>query len=390
MDTRASDLAEGALAAALAVLTMAGLAVLGVHLIGLDANIPLGYSAAAALALAVGGSVSLDGAAGPATRGGDGLPVQIGGDLGVMPLGVSVCGAVVFAGALLIPLRARPAPPSLAARAATALVTFHVCLLVAFLVWRPVGGTLSVAVDIPRTVLGGSVWTLIVLGLCALSHRVPVPARLAPARDASRAVVGVLLITVCLGMLVGVIAGTFGGARVLGTMLLGAPNLVVIALTRGLGVPWSAHTETSGLLEKLPPGRMPDLFSAGANVDPGALRPLEARLWPLALVAGVLLVLCAWRMPREGGRPVARAAWLAGALAVTFAGITELAGISVHLSAGVAGFDLFGLRLGISGNALLAAAYGAVGGFVASLLTGAARSWHCRHLESVAAQGHRS
>jgi hypothetical protein len=136
-----------------------------------------------------------------------------------------------------------------------------------------------------------------------------------------------------------------GGTRVLGTMVLAAPNLLCVALTRGLGVPWTV--------------RGPDLPMP--TVDTGGLGPLAAPMWPLAVLAAVVVVLVAvfagWHTPWVTALCWGAMAWLGGA--------------DVELRAA-----FFGIELGVGGNVLAAAGVGLLAGLAACLLVEAVRYWH--------------
>ncbi|MCT2585452.1 hypothetical protein [Actinophytocola gossypii] len=304
----AAGVAAGAAAGVVAWLGMAGWALLGVTTLGLGAA-----ATPAAVALAVGGSVGVTEDLGPAT---------LSGSVHVLPLGVSLVGAVLLAAVLTT-------WPRLAGASA---------VVVAGLVALPFlpAGDLDV---LPwSTQLGGLAWLVVVVGTRVAMWWFPWVRR----------VVTVFLGAAALATLIGVVASVAGGARVLGTMVLAAPNLLCVALTRGLGVPW----ETRG----------PDLPLP--TIDTGGLGPLAVPVWPLTAVAVVVLVLVAVFAGRH-------APWVA---AVCLAGMVVVGGAAVRLSAG-----FFAVELGVAGNALAAAAAGLGGGLVAWLLVQGVRYWHRRH-----------
>jgi hypothetical protein len=301
------DLAVGAAAGMLAWLGMAGWALLGVSLAGFGAA-----ATPAALALAVGGEVGVSQDVGPA---------QLTGSISVVPLGVSLVGAVVLAVAL-----------TTWQRVAGAAVAFGIGLVM--LLFLPAG---ELAVRGWSTVLGGVVWFAVVVGLRVAMWWVP----------RVRAVITVLLGAAAVATVAGAVTAVAGGARVLGTMVLAAPNLLCVALTRGLGVPW----EVLG----------PDLPLP--TVDTGAWGPMAAPVWPLAAIAAVVVVLVAvvvgWHAP-----------WVT---AVGFAAMAGLGGAAVELRAG-----FFAIDIGVGGDVLVAAGVGLAAGAVASLIVGAGRYWHRR------------
>lgn len=299
--------ATGALAGLVAWLGMAGWALLGVSLAGFGAA-----ATPAALALAVGGGVGIRRDVGPA---------QLDGSISVLPLGISLVGAVLLA-VVLTTWR----------RVAGAAATYGAGLVV--LLFLPAG---ELDVHGWTTLLGGVLWFAVVVGLRVAMWWEP----------RVRSVVVVLLGAAAVATVVGAVTAIAGGARVLGTMVLAGPNLLCVALTRGLGVPWSV--------------RGPDLPLS--TVDTGAWGPLAVPAWPLALVAAVVVVLVAvfagWHAP-----------WVT---AVLFAALTLLGGAAVELRA-----RFFTVSLGIAGDVLVAAGVGLASGAVACLLVAAGRYWHRR------------
>ncbi|MGC7098692.1 hypothetical protein ACPZ19_28815 [Amycolatopsis lurida] len=286
------DLVTGAAAGLAAWAGMAGWALLGVTLLGLG-----GATTPAALALAVSGSADL----GPGT-------------ISLLPLGVSLIGAVLLAVAL-----------TTWERVASAAAVFVAGLVV-----------LAVLPDVRLvpTLLGGLTWLAVVLGVRVACWR----------WSWVRNVAVVLLSTAGVAMLAGAVLSFAGGTRMLGTMLLAAPNLLCVALTRGLGVPW----ELSG-----PPLPM-------AIVETGGFGPLDQPLWPLAVLAVVVTVLVAvfarWHAP-----------WV---MALCWAAMAWFGGARVELH------RLFRIELGITGDVLVAAGTGLAAGLVACLLVEGARHWH--------------
>lgn len=297
----AADTLTGALAGLVAWVGMAGWAVLGAALAGFGAA-----SAPAAVALAVGGEAGV-------TQG------PVAGTISVLPLGVSLVGAVLLALTL-----------TSWQRIAGAAAVFVAGLLVLPLL---PAGTLDVRFG--PTLGGGLLWLVVVLGVRVAMWWVP----------AVRAVVLVLLGAAGLATVAGAVAAIGDGARVLGTMVLAAPNLLCVALTRGLGTAWTVHG--------------PDLPLP--TVDTGALGPLAAPVWPLAVLAAVVSVLIAvfagWHTP-----------WVA---ALCFGAMAWLGGASVDLRAA-----FFRIELGLDGNVLIAAGMGLLAGSAACLCVWSVRYWH--------------
>lgn len=270
---------RGAVAGLAAWAGMAGWAWLGVTLLGLGTT-------PAALALAVGGSADL----GPAS-------------ISLLPLGISLIGAVLLTVGL-----------TNWEQAASAAAVFVAGLLV--LAFLP-------EVRLLPTLVGGLIWLATSLGVRVASWRWPWV----------RNVALVLVSAAALATLAGAVLA--GGTRMLGTMLIAAPNLLCVALTRGLGVPWEMT------------GPMP-------LVDTGGFGPLDQPLWPLAIVVALLVAVFArWHAP-----------WV---MALCCAAMAWLGGVRV---------ELFRFELGITGDVLIAAAAGLAAGLVACLLVEGARHWH--------------
>jgi hypothetical protein len=303
--SRQTDFLRGGAAGLVAWAGMAGWALLGVALAGFGAA-----ATPAAVALAVGGAAGVSQDLGPA---------ELTGSISVLPLGVSLVGAVLLAATLTSWRRV----------AGAAAVFVGGLVVVPFL---PAG---QLSIRFWPTVLGGVLWLAVVLGVRVAMWWLP---RVRP-------VVTVLLGAGGLAMVAGALAAVTGGARVLGTMVLAAPNLLCVALTRGLGVPWTV--------------RAPDLPMR--TVDTGGVGPLAAPLWPLAVIAAVVVVLVAvfagWHTPWVTALCWGAMAWLGGA--------------DVELRTA-----FFGIELGVSGNVLVAAGTGLLAGVAACLLVQAVRYWH--------------
>jgi hypothetical protein len=295
----------GAAAGVVAWAGMAGWAVLGAALAGFGAG-----SAPAAVALALGGKVGITQNAGP---------MAVSGSISVLPLGVSLVGAVLLTVKLTSWHR-------IAGAAAV-----HLAGLVV-LPFLPAG---ELDIRFWPTILGGLVWLVVVVGVRVAMWRVP----------RVRSVVLVLLGAAGVASVVGALAAIGGGARVLGTMVLAAPNLLFVALTRGLGTPWTVHGPNLPL----------------PTVETGGLGPIAAPLWPLVVVTAVVLVLIAlfagWHTP-----------WVAG---VCFGAMAVLGGAAVEFRAAV-----FGIELGVDGNVFVAGGMGVLGGLAACLLVQGVRYWH--------------
>lgn len=364
------DVGRGLAAAIAALLAMAGVALAGLLL--LDAGRFAGPAAltATVVALAVGGSADV--VAVPA----GGLPVTVRGAIDVMPLGVSLAGAVVLGAVLLrhgrdgLPVRAAAA--AVAVPAGMAVISL---LAKGNLTLRSSGGGGSAcgagagsrfggAIDagfsvasVPAAV-AAAVWALVVAGMCALAVRFPV---VATGLRSAATVSGVLTVG-CL-----IVAGVFGGAAAAGGVLLVLPQVVSGVLLLGLGVPWTVSS--GGVLSCALDGVQP--------LSPGG---------PLTWVPVVALLACAvvvaTRTGRRLGGPLRRAAvlaaWFAVVTGAALAVVTLLSRVSVELGVTALGMSIPVLDARLAANPLLALAAGLASGALAggagSLLVDVARS----------------
>lgn len=300
-----ADVLVGVAAGVAAWVGMAAWALLGVTLTGFGAA-----ATPAAMALAVGGGAGISRDLGP---------MALSGSISVVPLGVSLVGAVLLA-AVLTTWR----------RVAGAAAVFLAGLLA-----LPLLSAGELSVRFWPTLLGGVLWLAVVLAVRVATWWAP----------AVRRVVAVLLSAAGVATVVGALAAFAGGTRVLGTMVLAAPNLLCVALTRGLGVPWTV--------------RGPDL--PVPTVDAGGLAPLAAPAWPLAAMAVVVVVLVAvfagWHAP-----------WVT---ALCFTGMAVLGGADVAVRGG-----FLAIELGVRANVLVAAGVGLLAGLAAGPLVAGIRYWH--------------
>ncbi|MER5871564.1 streptophobe family protein [Streptomyces sp. NPDC002044] len=360
---------------------------------------------AAVVVMAAGGSVEVSGGAG--------LLAGADASLAVLPLSVSLAGALTAGFCFLRPLhnRAVAGPRELAGRALPLVVLWLLALTGCALLARqdfgistgdsPVGEigellgsapTVGFRAAVPATLLFGLLWILGLLLVCLLvSRRAPLPAGLVrfhtAVRPAAFATVALLLAYVVLGIVVGlVVAATQGHpGRTLAVVLLGLPNLVWIALTLGFGGAWQGNVEGPfGLpvpqsLDQVLRG--PDL----STVDVASLAERDSRAWWLVVVAAVLLlgagVLTAVRSPARV-RPWQHALHLGVALALATLAVCLLAGVRARFGLSLLGIgDVDGLGGRVELTALLgrtvglALLWGAVAGFLGALL---ARPLHRR------------
>ncbi|WP_328616902.1 streptophobe family protein [Amycolatopsis sp. NBC_00355] len=360
------DVRRGLGAAAAALLVMAAIALAALLLLGAGRFGDLTALTATVVALAVGGSADV-----VATPSGP-LPIAVHGAVDVLPLGVSLAGAVVL-GALLL----RHGRDGLAVRATSAAVAVVVGLAAISLMSKgnlalrmpgdSGGGSVCGAGTGAASRFGGAVdagfsaaflpsvaaaavWALVVAGSCALAGRFPA---VVPGLRVAAMVFGVL--TACSVL----VAGVFGGAGAAGVVLLALPQAVSGALVLGLGVPW---TVTSGGV----------LSCAVHGIEPGG-----AWIWVPVVVLTACTVVVATRSGSGGllRRAGVFAAVTGGALAV----VTLLSRVSVDLGVTAFGLSIPVLDGRLSANPLLALAAGAVAGFASGLLAGAisvsSRAW---------------
>ncbi|MEV5644655.1 streptophobe family protein [Streptomyces flaveolus] len=359
----------------------------------------------ATVVAAVGGSLELSGDAG-------GLAGTDAG-LTVMPLSVTLAGALVIAAGFLRPLRHRAVAGAgeLAGWAGRIAVLWLLALLgLAFASRQTFEVSLGEGVlddlgdlfgitprigfttDVPLTVLFGLLWLAGVLVLALLVSRgAPLPGRLlrfqASVRPVAYAMVALLLAYVVVGVVIGlVVAGTRGHpADTFAVLLLGLPNLAWPALTIGLGATWNGRVEgpfglpMPRVLDEVL--RTPDV----STVDLGTLTERDGRMWWLLVAAVVLLLaagcLAAARSP--AGTPAWRhAVHLAVALALTVLMICAVGRLSAYYGLSVLGIgDLGGglsgrlfLRPRLWGAVGLALLWGLVAGFLGALLARGVRA----------------
>jgi hypothetical protein len=354
---------------------------------------------AATVVTAVGGTIKLSGDAGAIAGTKAGMTV--------IPLSVTLVGALVIAAAFLRPLRHRAVASAaelagwaariallwLAALVAVALLarqTFTVSLGDGTLgdIGDLLGATPKVGfeTDMPPTLGFGVLWLAGVLILALLVARgAPLPARLLrfqeSVRPAAFAMVALLLGYVGLGLVVGLVTAVTRGhvPETFAVILLGLPNLVWLAFTLGLGATWNGRVDgpfglpMPHLLDEVL--RTPDVSTLNLHT----LSEFDGKVWWLVVVNAVLLLAAAFLMAVRS--PARMRAWqhavhMAIALALTVLMICLLARISAHYGLSVLGIgDLGG---GLSGSLVLrpelwsaiglGALWGLVTGFLGGLL----------------------
>ncbi|MFI1827569.1 streptophobe family protein [Streptomyces sp. NPDC020412] len=393
------------LAVAAALVTTLVTAALGLWAAG-AAELPGGAFpavVAAVAVLAVGGTVELTGDAGPLSA----TDVE----LTVVPLSVTLAGALVLARYFLRPLRLRAVAGAreLLGWAARLGVLWALVLVGLAAVARhsfdvtPAGTVADIAgllgisakagfsADVPLTLLYGLLWLAALLAIALLaSHRAPLPARLvrfhAAVRPAAHAMVTLLLVYVAAALVVAlVVAATRGhAAQTIAVVLLGLPNLAWLGMLFGLGASFDGVAEGPFGLP------MPKALDAvlrtpgGTTVDLRSLAAEDGRAWWLLVVFAVLVSAAA--VAAAVRTPAPLRAWyhafrMAVALVLTVLTVSFLCRVDASY-----GLSLFGLGdvggvlaarvhlLPHWGTALGAAAlWGLVTGLLAGLLVPAVR-----------------
>ncbi|MGY1577676.1 streptophobe family protein [Streptomyces sp. MN13] len=391
-----------ALAVTLAgALAMAVVAALGLWAAGAT-DVPDGAYpkvVAATVVTAVGGSVELSGSAGELAG--------VEGGLTVIPLSVTLVGALVFAAGFLWPLRHRAVAGAgeLLGWAARIAVLWLLALLGLALAARhtftislgegaisDIGELFGIepkvgfTTDVPVTLVFGLLWLAGVLVLALLVSRgAPLPGRLLrfqqSVRPAAYAMVVLLLAYVVLGIVIGLVVAVTRGhaAETLAVILLGVPNLTWLALTIGLGATWDGHVEGPF---GLPMPNVLDRVMRSADVSTvnlGTLSEHDGRVWWLVVVDAVLLIAAAFVMAARS--PARVRAWqhalhMAVALALTVLMICLVCRIDAAFGLSVLGIGDLGGEL--SGELFLhprlwsalglALLWGLVTGFLGALL----------------------
>ncbi|MFB8246806.1 streptophobe family protein [Streptomyces sp. NPDC055952] len=354
---------------------------------------------AATMVTAVGGTVELTGSAGDLadTRAG----------LTVIPLSVTLTGALVIAWGFLRPLRHRAVAGAaeLAGWAGRVAVLWLLALIGLTLAARhtfdiSLGDDLlgelgdlfgaspevGFTTDVPLSVFVGVVWLAGVLVLALLvAPGAPLPGGLlrfqASVRPAAWAMVAMLLAWVAVGVVIAlVVAATRGdAAETFAVILLGMPNLMWLGLTIGLGATWNGRVEgpfglpMPHVLDEVL--RTPDV----AELNLRTLSEHDGRVWWLLVADVVLLLAAAFVMAARS--PARIRAWqhavhMAVALVLTVFMICLVGRISAYFGLSILGIgDLGGglsgrlfLRPKLWGAVGLAVPWGLVTGFAGALL----------------------
>lgn len=349
---------------------------------------------AAVVVMAAGGSVDLAGDAG--------VFAESQAELTVMPLSVSLAGALVTAGVFLRPMRHRAVATTgellarfarlavlwllaLAGLSALASKTFPIDLGDSLL--SDVGDVLDAAprvgfrTNVGLTLLLGLLWLIGVIAVALLvSRRAPLPARLVrfeqAVRPAASAMVWLLLAYVVVGLCTGlVVAATQGhAARTFAVILLGLPNVAWLAFTLGLGVSWDGRVDGPfGLpmpqaLDEVMRGRRT------ATVNVSTLAERDGRVWWLVVVAVVLVLAAAFLMAVRSParvRPWQHAVRMGVAMALTVLVVCLIVQVTARYGLSLVGIGDVG---GLGGEVFLqprlwaATGIGLAWGLVAGLL----------------------
>ncbi|MEU8892611.1 streptophobe family protein [Streptomyces sp. NPDC048442] len=353
---------------------------------------------AAVVVMAAGGSVGLSGDAGTIA--------ETNAALSVLPLSVSLAGALAIAAGFLRPLRHRAVADAkeVTGWAARIAVLWLLLLIGLGLLARhrftiplgdgPVGDIGDVLdaspevgfeTDLPLTLVFGLLWLVGVLAVALLVSRgAPLPARLLrfqeSVRPAAFAMVVLLLSYVALGFVIGLVVAVTRGhaAETLAVLLLGLPNLVWLAFTLGLGASWEGRVD--GPFGLPMPRVLDDVLRTpdDATLSLKTLADHDGRVWWLLAVAAALVLGAAFLMAARS--PVRMRAWqhavhMAVALTLTVLAVCLLAGVSARYGLSLLGIgDLGGglsglveLRPRLWRALVLAVAWGLVSGFLGGL-----------------------
>ncbi|MGW2597412.1 streptophobe family protein [Streptomyces klenkii] len=357
---------------------------------------------AATVVTAVGGTVELSGDAGVLGRTGAGIAV--------VPLSVTLAGAVALAVVFLRPLRhhAVTSGRALLARVARTAVLWLLALLLTGLGARhdfrinlgdsllgDIGDVLDVAPRVGfRAALGptlgyGLLWLLVLLAVAvAASRKTPLPPRLLrfqdPVRPVASAMVALLLGYVLLGLVAGLVTAAVRGhpGDTMAVLLLGLPNLAWLAFGLGLGGTWDGRVPGTSLGLPMPAPLTAVLREGGdrpSTLSVSSLAEHDGRAWLLVVVAAVALLAAAFltavRSPATT-RPWEHAVQVGVALAVTLFVIGTLTRISARFGLSILGItdmSAFGGEVALRPHLLmlvgLGLLWGAVAGFAGSVLS---------------------
>ncbi|GHH27759.1 streptophobe family protein [Lentzea cavernae] len=342
---RWQEVRRGAVAAVAALAAMTGTAAAALLLVDAGEVAEFGRLTATVVAMAVGGSADVS-----AVPSGS-MPVAVRGNLGVVPSGVALVGALVL-GWLLLRHRdgllvrgaaaaiAFPGGVAAIALAAKGTVTppggaaggmSGVCGLPAIGPWGRGGPVDELSIGFSAPVGPAAIgWVPAVVGVCWLVRRFGIRLR-GPLWTASGLAVAAV-----------VLAGVLGGPAVAGGVLLLFPTVVLGVVALGLGLPWTVRTD-----------------GALACVLDGVAPPAHGG--PLTWVA-VAVVLGLGVVVALAGRSLVVCAGTAVALGV----LAWWSRVSVRLGVDAFGFEVPVLDASWAVNPLAALALGCVVGLLAN------------------------
>lgn len=363
----AGEAGRGMVASVGAVVAMAGVATGALLLLDVPGD-GLARQVAAVLALAVGAGLGADpGAAIEApgaamlAQGDIRVDVQVEG----VATGVTLAGALVLAA--LFRHRVPRRPRHLLVRAAGTVVTFPALLAGTTYAAAAGRAATDLSASTATTVLFGLIGALGVVGVC-----LPFSGALRAAVTATVAVLASVALLVTVGA---ALFGAFGSGRAAaGMALLAGPSVLFAAVTRGIGVPWAI--ERSGL-GGIPPdaivhGALPGAADGAAR--PGALPVVDLPMWPLMVLAAVLLLGCGvLAAVRTGARPwlpCCVAAAMGPVVAAAATVMTVAATMRLDLAVSLRGLTVVDATVGLVGRVWLAAVLGLAAGTVAGTAGG--------------------
>ncbi|MEU4211842.1 streptophobe family protein [Streptomyces sp. NPDC026206] len=353
---------------------------------------------AATVVSAVGGTVELSGGAG--------FLGSTAGGLEVVPLSVTLAGALALAVVFLLPLRhhavARGAalPARVARTAVLWLVAVALIALAARHTFRikvgediidelgeALGATPTVGfrAAVGPTLGYALLWLLVLLAVAvAVSRKAPLPTRLLRFQDAVRpaafAMLVVLLAYAVLGAVTGLVVALTRGhpGQTFAVLLLGLPNLAWMGLGTGLGGAWEGRVPGADIGLPVPKPVAAVLRENGdgpATLDLASLSSYDGRAWLLVPLAALALLaagfVSAVRSP-AGTRPWRHAVRLAIAVALTLLVVGLLTRVSARLGLSLLGIgdlgDDFGGNVSLQARLLRLAGLGLLWGFLAGFL----------------------
>ncbi|MFF7243634.1 streptophobe family protein [Embleya sp. NPDC008237] len=409
--------------AAMAVAAWAALWLLGADDLGSGTMPAL---IAAVIALAVGGTVDLEGA--EQTGRGDDILSQLTGDVSlaqgsgkvdIMLLGIGLIGALVLGWLFLRPLRHRLVIGALdlivhgvrvlvftMAALGVVVSTGKHALPIDQFVSRvgdaraqdligifDLGAAARFETDVSGTLVFGALWLLITLvATVAVSARGPLPVKWLRHRAVLRAPVAGLLAVLITAVVTGIVGTPFVAAaapapkRMIGGMLFALPNAVWLLASLGLGIPWktttSAPTEVGGFSFGLP-GPLGKLVKAssgdGLPIRIDRLAELDSRAWFVPLFSALLLLLGATVMAMRAPASV-RPHQHAWRFAVTLAGgllvVAYLMQLQLKVAVSVLGGVVSpGASVSLHADYLWTVLLGLLWGACAGFIGGAVADW---------------